>query len=464
MKVTLINPKQIAIEEEYQGYGLTLQISKIIYHIQEMMCKRSSLLWHPLGLLYIASSLQRHNHDVELVDLNFQRFRDNIDGVIGVSFDGNIDKNFLEMLRKYRSKGNFIIAGGYEATFHYPELLRNEIVDVVVLGEGEITITKLLDKIENRKEWKRIEGITYKNKDKIVVNPPTVIKNLDTLPLPSRELIDIKKYKRDNKWVNLVTSRGCPGICAFCVKFQSYRIQSIKKTIKEMQILYDYGYRHFLFGDNRFAFSKKRMMKLCATFKKYFPDISWWCQTHVSDCNEAMLKVMKESGCIEINLGIESFNQRTLDTIKKDFKITQAEKVFNICRKIGIKTSINLILGLPHESPQLFLTNLIKYSLEFRPNSIGANLLATSYNFSPKKLPKFGSPFQRNPEKFKLRFKYDNNGYYNLPIKFKRLKSVNSIELSSYEKIYPLVLLYCLGWNLGWNGISKLKHRLLPTE
>lgn len=434
MQVTLIKPPQIIVRSE---------------------------LWYPLGLLSIASYLQAHGHDIELIDLDIQKSIKEIDGILGVSFDGNTDEKFLEILQKNKSKGNLIIAGGFEATFHYSELLDHELVDIVVLGEGELTIIELVDNIEKNEEWRTVEGIAYKSEDGIKVNRRKKYCDLEPLPLPDRELIDMEKYQVTNPCVNVITSRGCPnkGQCGFCGKTQhTYRVQSVGKTIKEMQFLYDHGYRRFLFGDDYLISSKEYITELCTAIKKHFPDIRWSCLIHVNDCDDFITKIMKEAGCIQIGLGVESFNQKTLDAIRKHFTIPQLKDVMRIFKKNGMHTYFNLIIGLPAESPRLFLANLIKYSFILKPGMINLSLLKASHSLSLENIPGFGSPIQRNPEKFGIHFRDGNDVYCGIPIKIREVDSIGDIKFSSFQKGFRFAKAYCWFWNkiINLNLIDRL--------
>lgn len=467
MLITLIRPPQITrIQQQAEDYhkpGFAYRILRSLTRERKKSGKISSELWHPLGLLSIASYLRTHGHDVNLIDLNFQEFKNDINGIIGVSLDGHVDESLVDLLRQNRSKGNLLIAGGFEATFHYSELLMNDLIDIIVLGEGELTIIELLDHIEKNEDWREVKGIAYKGPERIIINPRSIYSDLETLPLPDRTLIDIEKYKESNPWVNVITSRGCPrkGRCGFCGKTQHiYRVQSIEKTIEEMKLLYNYGYRKFHFGDDYFISSKEYIMELCSAIINNFTDIRWRCQVHVYDCDEVVLRKMKAAGCEQIGLGVESFNQKTLDTTRKDFTIPQLKDVMKIYREVRMSTSINLIIGLPYESPRLFLANLVKYSFSIKPSWIVISILRITHCLSLRELKGFGAPFQRNPEKFGIHFKDDTGLYCGIPINIREVDSISGTEFSAFQKAYPLAIIY----SLLWNRIVNLSLRGLPDR
>ncbi|HOY31090.1 MAG TPA: radical SAM protein [Bacteroidales bacterium] len=466
MLITLIKPPQIIVNqaEEYLYPAVALKMRKSLRRlIKKNPVEKPLDLWYPMGVLYIASFLQANGHEVEVIDLNFQDFSSDIKGVIGVSFDGKIDGQFLDRLHAYKSNGKLLIAGGFDATFHYSELLDKELIDIIVLGEGELTILELLSRIENNEDWKDVKGIAYKGPEGIIINRRTNYCDLETLPIPNRELVNIEKYRESNPIVNLIASRGCPrkGRCGFCKKTQhNYRIQSVEKTIEEMRILYNYGYRRFYFGDDYFMPPKDHILKLCDAIRTNFPDIKWRCLIHVVDCDETILRTMQESGCEQAGLGVESFNQETLDAIRKDYTISQLTEAIKVFRKIGMNSFIFLLMGLPKESPRLFLANLIKYSFKLKPYFLCLSILNITHSSSLMKLPGFGAPFQRNPDKFGIHFRTDHDEYCGIPIEIKELEAVGTIKFSSYQRAFPFAIMYVSFYHKIIRPLFKIIDRL----
>ena len=333
----------------------------------------------PLGIAYIASMLEKNGHAVNIMDYAF--FSDNEleekvkmlkPDVIGFSTDsisyGNL-RHYVNIV-KNASPNSLIIAGGPHPTM-FPELTINEAsVDIVVIGEGELSTVELLDCIQNKKDFSALDGIVYKDKknDKIVIIPKTkYIEDLDILPYPARHLLDIKKYLNTTpdipmglRTMVIYGSRGCNGNCIYCQPVlrnlfgKKMRFRSPEKIVDEIEHLMDkYKTKNFYFADDEFLFNTHEWIEqLCHEIKKRNLKINWQCQARIDHAQRDILKIMKEAGCFSINFGVESGSQKILNYMRKGYRAEKILNAFKICQELKIITTANFMFGTPNESKE----------------------------------------------------------------------------------------------------------------
>jgi len=344
----------------------------------------------PNDMVHIGASLEQIHSSIldykpELVGVT-SLFDIQINAVYSI-FDlvKSIDKNITTVI------------GGNTASC-YPEetLAQNKNIDIAVVGEGEITFKELLD--NNAKNLKDVNGIVYRNNGNIARNKPReLIKDLDTIPFPRRDLLKIENYmnvtsasmwargllalksrgikhvlkaalhiraktqaQRKGREAKLLTSRGCPYTCYFCAVKNvwgcSYRMRSAENVLEEMQLLYDkYDVRHFGIVDDNFNVSKKRTIEICKGIVEHGLDVSLRADsgTYLNSIDEEVLTWMKKAGFNELYFAIESGNSEVVKrVIKKNVDLQQAKDVARICRKLGILSGGFFIIGVPGETKE----------------------------------------------------------------------------------------------------------------
>lgn len=231
-----------------------------------------------------------------------------------------------------------------------PHDVYNSKFDVVIVGEGEIVLEKIL----------KNPNILYngRNINKIIKGEP--VKNLDTVLFPARHLIDWSKYHRGimqgdkmlSPAVSVITSRGCPYKCIFCsshcVFGRHVRFRSIENVVKEIKYVIDtMGYRGFNFHDDTFCVSRKRIVNMCEEFKKL--NIVWRCLTRADSVDRELLSIMKDSGCKEVIIGMESGSQKILDNLKKGTTVEMNLKAMKLVKEF-MQLHVGIIVGSPGES------------------------------------------------------------------------------------------------------------------
>lgn len=263
---------------------------------------------------------------------------------------------------KIIAKGAHFLKFNREVLEAFPEL------DIIIRGEAEVTFQEIV----SGKDLAGIKGITWRGPNGILNNPDRpFIENLDTLPFPSRHLVDNKLYTRpDNGKPQAVikTSRGCPYNCFFCLASPVYgsraRFRSPENILKEIKLCMEqYKIRDFLLWSDIFTLDKKWVMDLCNLVIESRLGFNWAANTRTDTIDIDIAMLMKKSGCSLVSVGVESGNQEILDKIGKGVKIEGIKNAFGIFKKAGLLTFAYYIIGLPWETEDT-VKDTIKLSIE----------------------------------------------------------------------------------------------------
>lgn len=361
-----------------------------------------SATWPPLGILYLATTLQETGVKVSVLDQPAKGYTieetvkwvekedPDILGFTTFSSSGRTATLLCKEVKKIKS--NIItVLGGYYATFNADRILKKyPSVNIVVRGEGENTVVDLVDTFEKEDDLKKVLGITFREGDAIIsTQDRPLIKDVDSIPFPDRSLLDVEYHSTiagakiaDKKFTSLIFSRGCVHKCKFCStqKFCNHlwRPRSIEKTVEELLYLTSQGYEQFIFVDDSFTLNQKRVIQLCKTMRKEKLDVEWFCEGRVDSCSYEMFKQLSKAGCKVIYFGVESANQRILDYYNKKITPQQSINAIKIARKAGIDIIVSsFILGAPDETREEILNTLNfakKLQIDFpRFNILGAD-------------------------------------------------------------------------------------------
>ncbi len=345
----------------------------------------------PLGLMYIASSLESKGHRVRIIDGQLDITNDQIVKIIekenpkyiGLSFTSNTYYSAISLAKQIKkiNPSIIIIAGGPHVSSLPEEVISKEYFDIVSVGEGEISFPKLISELNKDKpNLETVKGIYFKKNNKIIKTEKSdIIHNLDLLPFPSYHLIrPLKKYNptpisyKSFPQATMITSRGCPGKCHFCDKSifgYSYRERSAKNVVDEIEMLIKKnGIKDIKFFDDTFAANKKRLYEILKLIKIRKLKFTWSCHLRVDQVDFEMLKKMKDAGCWQVLFGIESLDQIKLDQINKETTVKQNETAIKLADKAGISVRCELICGTPGdtiESMEKTLTRIKKLNPDF---------------------------------------------------------------------------------------------------
>jgi radical SAM superfamily enzyme YgiQ (UPF0313 family) len=348
-------------------------------------------VWHtqPLGLAYIAAVLKREGYEVKILDLDVEKedpvrvceeLQPSIVGITCTTPTFNLVSKLCEEIKSNFSTTT-VVGGAHPSSV--PELvIKDENIDIIIRGEGELTMLELVDNIENNnKNFSKIKGIAFKKNKKIIQTPQReLIKDLDTLPFPARDLLPLEKYPSHiyslkEPGVSMITSRGCPYNCTFCCKNvfgRTFRGRSAKNVVDEMEeIIEKYKAREILIVDDTFTLSKDRTINICKEIVSREIDIPWFTPngTRADDLDEETIRWVKKAGCHCLFFGVESGSQKIVDRIKKGIKLEKIEKTVKLCKKYEINVGLFFMIGLPDETER-DIKKTIKFAKKLEPDIV----------------------------------------------------------------------------------------------
>ncbi len=344
-----------------------------------------------LGLAYIAAVLEKDGKKVMILDCTAEKI--SLDVVedklkeyekpkfVGMTATTSLINNALKIAEIVKKlwPDTKVVLGGVHPSVMPDEVISDKNVDFVAVDEGEETVKELV----NGDDPKDILGLVYKKDGKIIHNEiRPLIKNLDDIPAPAYHLLPMKKYfpalgnYKRLPAMSIFATRGCPGRCTFCHRtFRGIvRPRSARNIINEIKLLQkDYNIKEISFYDDTFTLFKNVVKEFCDIIVKENVDITWSCFTRVDHINEELLKDMKRAGCHLILFGVESADEKILETIKKRISLDQVKKVVKDARKIGIETRCSFMFGNPGETEET-IKKTMKFAEELDPDEVQYNI------------------------------------------------------------------------------------------
>lgn len=361
----------------------------------------------PLGIAWLAAvlrengfkdvclfdSMANHYSNEQIIELLKKYGPD----LIGISFGTQIRFSAFELARlvKKNFPGIPVVVGGPHPTLTPQDTLENiPEIDVVVRGEGEISFLNLVRNIESgSNDFSGIKGISFRDKNGAIRhNPPEIpIHDLDSLPLPARDLLPIEKYDKtttlsNKRALNIMTSRGCPYWCVYCSTSEqwghSIRHRSPKSVVDEIElILKNYSFIEGIrFFDDVLTMDKKRVLEICSEILRRKLNFVWECEARANTIDKELVLAMKKAGCEFIDLGIESGSDRILKNIKKGITVEQAIAAAKTIKEAGIGMKAFFMHGLPGETYEdikktVFLSRYLHYNLGVEGTTQGISVI-----------------------------------------------------------------------------------------
>jgi len=334
----------------------------------------------PLGLAYLVSYLRKYSSNVDIILLDqisekdmLKRIRLEKPDIVGFSSTSPHHWKVKKIALKVKKIcSSLLILGGIHVT-NYPKTIENSPFDIGVLGEGEITFKKLIDNIEingrlNLKELKKISGLVLKENGKIFnTGKGERVENLDDVPIPARDLLDMKYYSSPSfsdkdtfeSTGLMFTSRGCPYNCSFCSSTRfwgnSVKFFSAERVANEIEILYNkYHYRIIQIYDDLFSINKLRLKEIISILDKkgILGKIKFKVFGRGNCFDEEIVILLKELGVIEVGFGIETGSEKILNMIKDKITLQDDIDAINLCRKHGIQPLGAFMFGMPYETEE----------------------------------------------------------------------------------------------------------------
>lgn len=323
----------------------------------------------PLGLLYICSHLRSKGLEAEVFDSTFSsrqelwdRLQKESPSVLGVYANLMTRSNVVEILRMAKQLGWRTVVGGPEPGAYVPEYLSAG-ADVVVIGEGEITLEELVPALRapSVDQLQQIDGIAFRSADGSVARtkPRVQIKDIDKQPWPARESIDMARYV--DTWrqhhgmgsVSLITARGCPYHCRWCsheVFGKTHRRRNPVLVADELEWLVQrYHPEMAWMADDVFTIHHGWLFRYAAELKQRGIKLPFECISRADRLNPQVVETLAEMGCFRVWIGSESGSQRILDAMERGVTVEQVQTAVALCRSAGIQSGMFLMWGYEGE-------------------------------------------------------------------------------------------------------------------
>ena len=348
----------------------------------------------PVGPLYVVEALEKNGFHVDFRDyqlsvgenrtdpMSIVAFLEDCSDIVGIGCAS--DTLPLTILAMQKLKETFpekiIILGGYGPTGVATEILKNfPFIDIIVLREGEKTMVDLIQCLTNKGNLKNVNGICFRSGNTIAINPHQQLINLDDIPIPSYNKINLHDYQN----LSLISSRGCTFTCAFCEcpSFWQYRVRrrSISNIIQEFKLLRDaYGPGldrnpdgswnkkgvPLIIHDETFTLKRSFVLALCDQLNREELNVQWMAMGRIDLMDDELMVRMAESGCVTIFYGAESGSDSILRKINKKVTVSEIKDVLQ--RSLDYFDSITtfFIWGFPDETMEDFhqTLELISYT------------------------------------------------------------------------------------------------------
>lgn len=342
----------------------------------------------PLGIAYLAAVCRNAGHGVQIYNQDVYHWpeshlldllnREHFDvigvGVIAGYYQYKKLLRISEAINRAKNRPYYII-GGHGPAPEPEYFLKKTKADAVVIGEGEVTIVELLKAIENKHDLSTVEGVAFIKDGKCVQTPRrALIDDIDSIPFPAWDLFPIDHYSLlrgpniDNcdRAMLVLSGRGCIFTCNFCYRMdKGHRPRSKGSIIEEITALQKrYAISYIDFQDELLMSSAQRTIELCESFIRSKLKFKWFCNGRLNFAKPDVLRLMKEAGCVFINYGIESMDEKALRVMNKALTVRQIVSGIENTLAVGISPGFNIIfgnIGETVESLRLGVEFLLKY-------------------------------------------------------------------------------------------------------
>lgn len=300
-----------------------------------------------------------------------------------------------DIIHKLRPNAYCLLLG--PGPTYYIDKCVNHSHNIILRGEPDMALLELLEAFQNGGEgaWQNVDGISYLKNGKIVNNKPhALIKELDAMPFPARHLLGDRTYHNPKvkiaPYTTALTSRQCPFHCIYCVpssltfarEIENRRIngrkppvamRSVENVAEELKMLAERGYKAIGFMDDNFIWTEERTKGLCDALRKY--GFKWGCQARVDEITEPIAKMLGESGCTYVDLGVESFNDEILKYIKKGITRDQIYTAIDLLQKYNVPVKLNILIGTSPLETRETLRDTIRRAKKLHVDQIMFNIV-----------------------------------------------------------------------------------------
>ncbi|MEP6787270.1 MAG: radical SAM protein [Acidobacteriota bacterium] len=333
----------------------------------------------PLSLLSIAAYLEQQGVTVQILDvhvekLSVQQVREVVRRVdpewvgMTVMTATSVASHQISRIVKDVCPDAKVVFGGVHAEALPLETLSNSAVDYVVRGDGEFTFHSMI----TGDDPTALSGVSWRNGSNVVNNPPVEVNmDLDQYPRPAYHLVPMHKYYptigayKKLPAINMLMTRGCPGKCTFCNSANTaLRNRSADRVVDEIEHLRDtYGIREIQFYDDTFTVNRQNVLRFCELMKERKVGVSWSAFIRADCFNEELAKAMKDAGCHQVLIGVESGDEQILRNIRKPIQDKRTKQSIELARKAGIETRCAFIFGSMGDTLES-MERTLDYSIE----------------------------------------------------------------------------------------------------
>ncbi len=429
----------------------------------------------PLGLLYVSAYLKSKNIANDVFDTTFSTQQAQLDFIVEnqpkiICIYTNLmtKVEVIKLIKILKTKEyNFpkIVLGGPDVTYNVENYLKSG-ADFLVIGEGEETTFELYNAIVDNGNFNDVNGIAFlENNVAVQTQARTKFKELNELPLPNREAINMYNYLET--WKNnhgessmtISTQRGCPYTCKWCstaVYGQSYRRRPADQVAAEMKMLKEqYNPDAIWFVDDVFTISHKWLTAFHEEVVKQNAQIRFECITRAERLNDEILKLLKEAGCFRIWIGAESGSQDIIDAMDRRVDVNHVKKIIQDTNSMGIETGTFIMLGYPGETEKN-IDETIQYLKEAKPThytiTVAYPIKGTSlYNEIESKITNLPDWEKSTDREIDFQRTYSRK-YYNYAVS----KVVNEVEFDREKSKTSLKALKLKTKSLLASGLMKL--------
>lgn len=341
----------------------------------------------PHWILWLAGYIEKQGHSVDVVDVKScvnadytekekeRVFQETVEKaiasgspLIGLSAFTEDYRHVMKLAEEIKQRsGAKIIVGGIHATVS-PEdyfIKEDSPFDAAVVGDGEVPLTNLIEAEKNgTSSREKINGLVFrKGKDVVHTAPQAEGPALDDMPIHPYHKLDMNFYLQPQQFllrsiylsgVHIFTARGCPYGCTFCANSRKkVRFRPLDSVIEELRFLKEtYDIDGFYIHDDTFTIKSDRVIEFCEKLTDLKYRFVWGMEGRVNQFSDKVFKALRKGGCIQIDFGVESGSQESLDRMKKGIKVKDTEEVFRRCRSEKIRTYANILINTPEETEE----------------------------------------------------------------------------------------------------------------
>jgi radical SAM superfamily enzyme YgiQ (UPF0313 family) len=352
----------------------------------------------PIGAAYVAAAVRARGHEPRIFDACFSKdfeqdlaaaiddFRPQVIGLSIRNVDNVAFPAVISYLERYRKMANTcrshapetpLVLGGSGFSLFPEEFLEELGADYGITGEGEDVFCQKLDEFERHG--------TVSGEEKLIHS--RAMQNLNTMPPPALDLLDIPRYSTEGGSVNIQTKRGCPYLCTYCsypvLEGRGIRARDPELVVDEIErALRDYETEYFFFVDNVFNNPSGHAAEICESILRRNLKIRWTAYVSPACGGRELFELMRRSGCQSLDFGTDSFCDPQLERLGKSFDVAKVFDISRWCTELGIKFSHSLIFGGPGESWDT-IEETVGNTLRSRANAVIAMLGVRIYRETP---------------------------------------------------------------------------------